>query len=125
MKNVNFSSCLVSKGGKCHNNSPCSFSAPVGELGTMNGVLVKLFWLGATKSIELLKTEKQIKCTLFIYFSHTRDRSNSQSTVLGLTGTDFPAPVFPVLTDAAVAGFGQGLESADHPAQAQKQYCLQ
>lgn len=71
MKNGNFSSCSVSKGGKCRSNSLCSFSGPVGELGTMNGVLVKLFWLGATKSIELLKTEKQIKCTLFIFFTQT------------------------------------------------------
>lgn len=51
-----FSSGSVSKDGKCRRNSLCSFSGPVGELGTMSRVLVKLFWLGATKSIELLET---------------------------------------------------------------------
>lgn len=118
-KRMNFSSCSVSKDGKCWGNSPCSFSGPVGELGTMNRVLGKLFWLGATKSIELLERNTGNGCYL-----HTCNRASSKTTAMGLTGTNSPAPVFPVLTDAAVAGSGQELEEAAPPAPAQKQCCL-
>lgn len=57
LKHMNFIGCSAVKTEKGSRNSLFSFSCPVGELGTMNGVLVKLFWLGATNSIELLKTK--------------------------------------------------------------------
>lgn len=71
----------------------------------MNGVLVKLFWLGATNSIELLKKNKR-KIWIIGDVLYTRVQQNQLQKVLKLTGTDFPEPMFPVLTDAAVAGFG-------------------
>lgn len=71
----------------------------------MNGVLVKLFWLGATNSIELLKTKTR-KMGIIGDVLYTHVQQKQLQKVLKLTGTDFPAPMFPVLTDAAVAGFG-------------------
>lgn len=39
-----------------------------------------------------------------VLYTHVQQKQLQK--VLKLTGTDFPAPMFPVLTDAAVAGFG-------------------
>lgn len=45
-----------------------------------------------------------------VLFMMLCNRTSCKTTEMGLTGTDSPGPVFPGLTDAADAGFGQELQ---------------